>query len=230
MEVIRSANPRTAAHDALINTLQRFNQAGVPILFLLSGGSALTIVSTATADQLDSMVTISVLDERCTSDTSVNNFAQLSQTDFYTQSLKRGVATIETLFQTTDTPLIVQARWEVALRTWRATHPTGRVIVTMGIGSDGHTAGLFPGGPTARLSGPAWTASYTIAPAINHYTERMTVTYTFLREVVDHAIVFAIGTKKRAVLEQVIKGEGIVATTPALILTEMSVVQMFVQR
>ena len=224
MEVIVSATPQQTAADALSALLVQY--AARPVLLLLSGGSALSFLDLVQTDVVGPLVTVTVLDERFSTDPAVNNFAQLEQTAFYGTCVARGACTLSTLVIPGDRLADLAGRFESALHTWKKAHPDGVVITTMGIGTDGHTAGILPGAPASVLAGGEWVIGYTVPVLTNPFTERVTVTATFLRTMVDAAVVFALGETKRAYIERIQHTECSLAEIPAAVLCDMSFVQI----
>ncbi len=225
MEVIVSSNPKRDAAGALSQLLAE--HAGTPILLMLSGGSALSFLDEVSTDDMGSRVTVTVLDERFSTDPAINNFAQLEQTAFYSASVAQGARAISTRVTPEETIEDVRDSFAAALYTWKTENPDGIVIATMGIGTDGHTAGILPGTYTVDMNGPAWVVGYTVPATVNSYTERVTVTNTFLRICVDAAIVFALGENKREYISQIQAGESALPVVPAGVLQEMRLVTVF---
>lgn len=123
-------------------------------------------------------------------------------------------------------------RLEASLHGWMAAHPDALVIATMGIGADGHTAGVmpFPEDETyfhkTFLDAERWVVGYD-AGTKSPYPDRVTTSLAFLRDIVSSAVVYAVGTDKRSALERILASTGSLAETPARILSEMSRVDVF---
>lgn len=66
----------------------------------------------------------------------------------------------------------------------------------MGIGQDGHTAGIFPGDHGFDFDGDVWVVGYFVPKEVNQYQERVTVTNTYLQTEIAQAIVYAVGEEK----------------------------------
>lgn len=223
MEILRSHTPDYDAGKALENLLQRCEK--LPMLLLLSGGSALSILQNVSTDFFTDNLTLSVLDERCSEDASVRNLTQLRETNFYQAAVVSGVKDISPQQKIGITCVNLQKQWEGDLRLWRSSYPKGTVVAIMGIGVDGHTAGMFAG--EEDFSGLAWTHFYQLSKDINKYTKRITITHTFLREVVDEVIVFAVGEGKNKVLEKIQQEDDVVDTLPAAIFCQLTSVRIF---
>jgi 6-phosphogluconolactonase/glucosamine-6-phosphate isomerase/deaminase len=220
MEIITSAVPEETASHLLSDTLRRYQNKSV--LLMLSGGSALTLLDQVDFSVLGHHVTITTLDERFSIDPTINNFAQLQATNFFNESIIRGVSIIDTSIIPSDTMNGVKERCENALCDWMAKFPNGIVLTVMGIGSDGHTAGIFPGEYEVDFFGSSWVVAYTVPKEINQFQQRLTVTHTFLREQVNEAIVYAVGMDKKPVIEMIKQIDCATRDLPSGILKEMA--------
>ena len=131
---------------ALAQEMSRYvrEQATVPVLLLLSGGSALSVVRRlGTWDDM-STLTIAVLDERCDPTNRESNWAKIVETGWFSLATANGAAHIDTLTLVDDTIDTLAARFEEGLAAWRTEHPSGIIVGLFGMGDDGHTAGIFP--------------------------------------------------------------------------------------
>jgi 6-phosphogluconolactonase/glucosamine-6-phosphate isomerase/deaminase len=107
------------------------------------------------------------------------------------------------------------------------------VIAIMGIGSDGHTAGIMPFPKNHTLfqklfeDEDRWVVSYD-AEDKNPYPLRITVTIPFLKKNVQQVIAFVVGQEKSTALRYVIATDESVAKTPARVMREIpATVQLF---
>lgn len=225
MEIFVSSDPEKEAGEALTTSLQSLQDT--PVLLLVSGGSAFKLLASVDVRLLSERCTLGVLDERYSHDPVVNNFSQLTKTSFYTEALAQGVHFIDTRVQEHETILELRERFDACLHTWFENNPTGIILTTMGIGNDGHTAGIFPMSNKECFEGSAWTCAYEVLPETNQYTERVTVTHTFLRRMVTHAFVYVEGNEKKGVLQKVLDEQGNLEVTPARILRELSLVSVY---
>lgn len=224
--------------EAVLSAAQRsLRQAvegrqGKPLLLMLAGGSAFSLLDASLAELLDASCVLMVLDERFSMDPSINNFAQLSHTAFFHAAERRDVGYIDSRIHEDEDVHDVALRFEALLRAWCAAHPDGEIIATMGIGPDGHIAGVmpFPENPSLFaslfLEADRWVVGYD-AGQKNPYPVRMTTTLPFLRERVTCAVVYAIGGEKQAALQRCTVTQGILAETPARILREIKRVDLF---
>jgi len=225
MEVILTENPKEKAGQALTAALRR--HAGKPILLMVSGGSAFSLLDFVEPSVLGPQLTLTVLDERFSSDPAINNFAQLEQSDFYQTSIKRGVKTIPTKVLVGDSLQSLRNRFDTALHTWKEQNEDGVIMATMGIGSDGHTAGILPGEHEVDFNGDAWVVGYSVPKEVNQYTERVTVTNTFLRSQVTSAIAYAVGHDKYQLVQKIQSTDASVQEMPACIFKEMASFALF---
>lgn len=200
------------------------------ILLMLSGGSAFGLLEPMGMPASFERVTITVLDERYSTDENVNNFAQLAKTEFYTKAKMAGASFIDTRITEGETLNEAEVRFDYALKNWIRDNEGGVIIATMGIGPDGHTAGIFPHADDEKFrylfeQDEKLVAGYHVH--IAEPKERLTVTNHFLREYVDYAVMFAVGEAKRITFEQTLRHEGILAETPARIIHSMKNVEIF---
>ncbi|HLL60700.1 MAG TPA: 6-phosphogluconolactonase [Candidatus Nitrosocosmicus sp.] len=218
----------SAAIEAINDSLQRNKRNS--ILFLVSGGSALPLLDEIKSDFLGPHITISVLDERYSEDLSINNFAQLIQTNFYQSALEKECEFIDTRPKD-ETLEELAERFDASLKLWKKNNHQGVVIATQGIGPDGHTSGImpFPEDPKAFHTlfeqEDIWVVGYD-AGGKNQYPLRVTTTIPFLRNQIDEAIIYAGGGNKRAALENVFLN-GQLSETPARVIKEMKHISLF---
>ncbi len=215
MKIIRSLEVAAAAAGELNSLLREY--AAQPVLLLLSGGSAFSFLDLIAEDLLDTRVTLGVLDERFDVRDTVNNYAQLTQTTFFKKAVARGCTVIDTTVQKGDTLPDAASRYDDALTLWQAEQPDGVVLVTLGLGTDGHTAGIFPGTLPLLMTYTTNVAPLEVESEVNEYTKRFTVTPDFLETVVTAAVAYVASTEKCAVLEAVLGKEGEVDDLPALL-------------
>ncbi len=219
--------------DKLNQQLSEWQKQKLPVLFLVSGGSAFKVL-----DQIDleiltllgSDLTIGVLDERYSNDPKINNFTQFMQTTLFKEAENTGAVFIDTRVKEGELPEDLAARWEKVLKDWRVEHPQGKIAITQGMGPDGHTAGIMPFPEDAPAfeqlfnQPDKWVVSYD-AGNKNPLPLRVTTTLTFLK-LVDYSIFYVMGTEKREPLRWAYSHHGSFATTPARIVQEMKHVQL----
>lgn len=217
-----------AAGEALNNFLKNFKDK--PVLLLLSGGSALTLLDYVGQKNLGENLTVSVLDERFSQDGQVNNFIQIQQTDFYTDAQTANASFFGTLPRVGETKENLARRWQDNLKKWHEQHPQGKIFATVGMGADGHMAGIFPLPEDQTkfnqlFNAADWVVAYN-ALGKNQYPERVTTTFTFFKEI-DEAIGYICGQEKKSKFEALISKTGQLQTLPALGLYKIKHVQIF---
>lgn len=225
MKIVAVEHPDKEAAKALTETLRA--NADKPILLLVSGGSAFSLLEGVDQSVLGSQLTLAVLDERYSTDPTINNFAQLEETGFYAACLERGVNLINTKVLPSESLLGLSERFESALRAWKHAHSDVVVVATMGIGPDGHTAGIFPGEWGVDFAGEAWVVGYEVPTSINQYPDRVTVTYTFLRSQLNSAIVYATGPDKVHLIQELKTMNAFSPAAPYSILNDLQTVVVF---
>lgn len=231
----------TVFHHHAAHTVQREAAAALdalcvshhpaPILLLFSGGSTFSLLNALRYNGEGGSLTVGVLDERYSHDPAVNNFAQLAATSWYARAKQHECTAIDTRVRDGETLGALTARMQTGLRAWKERNPSGTIIITQGMGADGHTAGIMPF-PEAPLQFDAlfcatdWVVGYDVAEK-NPYRLRVTSTITFLRDVVDHTIIFIVGEEKEAAWSRCMAEEGTLAETPIRIVRTMRDVRIF---
>lgn len=220
MEIFR-AKTRADAAEAAGEAINEFlgQNLKTSILFLLSGGSALEIADYIDEKLLGDNITLSVADERFSAEPQVNNFAQVQNTSLYKLAQEKGVNFIGTLPRSGETLAQISQRFEQALRSWRQENPEGKIITTLGMGPDGHTAGVFPL-PTEETKfnqlflSEAWVTGYN-NDGQKPLRERFTTTLSFFGQI-NRAIIFVMGKEKQSALKRVLKNQDEIYVLPAL--------------
>jgi len=220
---------QTEACRALANLLREHKER--PVLLLLSGGSAFDLLKATLSDCIGTHTTIAVLDERFSEDQTTNNFALVEKTDFFQRAQEAGAQSIDSMIRVGDDVESLAIRFEVALRAWRSENPEGVILITQGIGPDGHTAGIMPFPENEKLfeklffDDSRWVCGYD-AGTKNQYPLRVTTTISFLLSV-DYSIVYCVGKNKKEALSRVLADQGNLVATPARIIREMKNAALF---
>lgn len=206
-----------------------------PILFMTSGGSAFDLLEGIDSRFLGNNITISVLDERYSQDPYINNFVQLTKTNFYKRAKEKKCSFIDTRIIDNENLEQSSERFERYLLNWKSDNPEGYVFITQGIGTDGHTAGIMPFPENVTLfqelfeDATQWVAGYD-ADKKNEYSLRVTTTITFLKEIVNESIVYVIGENKKQILKKILQDSGVsgeLAEIPGRVINEMKRVTLF---
>jgi 6-phosphogluconolactonase/glucosamine-6-phosphate isomerase/deaminase len=196
IEIHDALNPETATYAAAdyVNQALRRHQNS-PVLLMLSGGSSLKVPSLIDLRLCDD-VTVAQVDERITPKVEDRNSTGLANIEF--------VKPAGLKFVPVEQGLTLQesaARYERELRSWVKVHPGAFIFAVLGMGSDGHIAGMMPGFEKL-FNGKKWVVGYD-AGNTNTFRSRVTVTNTFLRDIVDDAVLFVTGEEKRNALNTI---------------------------
>lgn len=193
-----------------------------PVLLLLSGGSSLGVLEYVDSLRFTSEITAIVTDERFDPSGLNNNFKQITSTSFYYTAVDLGVNFIDTSYKDGQTVVGLGNVMEHVLSNWIKQHGNGRVISTVGVGSDGHVCGMMPY-PEAPEKFAEYFESKRFAIGYdagnkNEFPLRATVTMTFLKHV--HQFVgFAAGESKRIPLKKMMTN-GRISEIPARVLKD----------
>lgn len=208
--------------------LSEYKKQNLPILLMLSGGSSLSILSSINTANLSQDSTICVVDERFSPDPTVNNMAQIMQTDFFRKANGAGAKVIDTRPLNGETQEQLSKRFNDSITSWVQNNPNGKVVATLGMGPDGHIAGIMPESENAekfnnefdRETANKYVVSYD-AGEKNQFPLRVTVGLPFLRRI-DKAVAYIVGENKREAWNRLNQSEGEIAMTPARVLKEMA--------
>ena len=117
IQILKQADKESAAAEAgeYLNNFLVENKK-TPILLLLSGGSAFSILDYIGQAALGDNLTVTDLDERFSADPEINNFSQLQKHDFYQLALDADVSFFGTLPRPNETIGQLKERWETNLK------------------------------------------------------------------------------------------------------------------
>ena len=217
-----------AAGEALHNWLSQ--NSDQPLLLLLSAGSALGILDGVNPENLGEHVTISMLDERFSSDPEANNFLKLQKTPFYQSARQQDCNFYGTLPRPKETKEQLAKRLEENFKNWRNNNPNGKIMATIGMGSDGHIAGIFPFPESADefrwlFESQTWIVAYNVGQK-HQYKQRITATGTFFK-FIDFAVAYVCGREKKVKLNELLAGKSDPYKLPAQIWRQIKNVQIF---
>ncbi len=169
----------------------------IPVLLLLSGGSAMSVLEYIAVENIDERVSIGLVDERLNVGEIDSNARRLVQTKWFKNIKKHNVN-------------LISIEEEVYKR-WRRQHPEGKIITLLGMGTDGHIAGILPMPENEDLfrrlfiETDNWVTGYIHENTNNQFKERITITLRFLLESVDHIVLYTTGEGKCARLSSLSK-------------------------
>jgi len=233
MVVIRNfqdkAQTQKAAKESIENLFADIKN--VPILFLISGGSCHEITEMLSDAYCDTRFTLGVVDERYSTDPTINNFDQLSQTGFFKDAISHGAHAIDTHVRSDDTIEGFSRRFEDALKEWVLKNPQGISIALIGIGRDGHIAGMMGYPENEQLfkkqfeDPDVWVVGYDAGDK-NYIPLRVTTTMPFLRKI-NHSVLYIQGPEKQQALLDVFAPTGGIYETPGRIIHQMQDCRLF---
>lgn len=226
LTILQSGSPLKAAARSLEEHMK--NSSG-KILLLLSGGSAARVLDYLTIPD-PAYTTIGLVDERYSIDPKDHNIQAIHEHESIQKAQDGGAHMISILNKNFEMQECAEA-YNKKLQEWKARNPHGKIIALMGIGEDGHTAGILPHPEHALLFSSlfeqaSWVAGYDAGQKSRH-TLRITVTNTFLRDCVDVAVVYVVGQNKKESLAHLMVPFGTLTYTPARIFLEMQHVYVY---
>jgi 6-phosphogluconolactonase/glucosamine-6-phosphate isomerase/deaminase len=228
MKLIRTNTPAIDAGRQLSNLL--LANTNTPLLLLVSGGTAVSVIEHCDTTLMGDHITLGLVDERFSKDPAVLNSAVIETSEFLTDGVKYGAHVLDIAIEDKESSDAVADRWEDQLRTWINWYPKGKIFAVLGIGADGHTAGIMPNIHDVDFFGSRLAMAYTMSKEIDVHTERITVTFTFLKTYVDEAIVYAVGPQKQKAIDTMLADDAEPVTLPAAIFKEMKSVQFFTDK
>jgi 6-phosphogluconolactonase/glucosamine-6-phosphate isomerase/deaminase len=137
-----SSTPLAAAVSAFQAQVSEYLDQSIPLLLFLSGGSnialaeqALLPLQEADPDRFSRLAKLLPLDERFSTEPQLNNSLQLLQT---------GIRILPLLPLENEPLELFAQRFGQEIETWILAHPNGKILATLGMGPDGHIAGISP--------------------------------------------------------------------------------------
>ncbi len=225
MKIIRTDTPAIDAGRELSNLL--LANTRTPLLLLISGGSAVAVVEHCDTTLLGDHVTLGLIDERFSKDPAALNKTVVETSEFLTDGVKYGAHVLDIAIEDKESSQAVAERWEDQLRTWINWYPQGKIFAVLGIGVDGHTAGIMPQQKDVDFSGNTFALAYTMGSEVNEHTERITITFTFLTTCVDEAIIYAVGPQKQKAITDLLADDADPVALPAAIFKKMKSAKLF---
>lgn len=214
MKIINSSSPRQEATNALAKIFKEYKD--VPVLFLSSGGSALSLLEPSILSENPQM-TISVLDEHYVADESDRNFCKLMRTPFYHSAKVAGATFFDPYGGEVEE---AGKRFATFLKDWQTKYPEGKIVVTAGMGPDGHTAGIVPFSEKtlfAKLFETPEILAVGYKTGYGPFPERVTATFSLLNSASD-VILYATGKEKTEAIQIFLAEEKSLHEFPALFL------------
>lgn len=221
-----------ASHMLHVLIQQSLIEEGRPVLLLLSGGSNLDLLNSTSLDDdiLVDGLTISTLDERLSQDPRENNFLQIMNRLAEYDLMDKGVRTIPTVPDDNESHSDFTTRIRREFMDWFTVNRDGKIIITQGIGEDGHTAGIHVTMSEEEFDADFATEDWLVGyNSRMHPSKRLTVTPWFLKNKVDSAVMYATGQDKAWAMRELVKEDfkDELYTLPARIVWSMCDVHLF---
>jgi 6-phosphogluconolactonase/glucosamine-6-phosphate isomerase/deaminase len=212
------------ALDALVR-----ERNGKPLLILLSGGSSLELLDFIKDPSIESDVTFGMLDDRYSTDPTVNSYHIVSKSPFYLRALRKGAVFLDSSVQDAETLEKYAMRYENYIKKWIKQNPTGIIRATVGIGPDGHTSGVLPHPEDQKkfeelFLGTKLIIGYDVGTK-NPHRFRLTATFTLMKKF-DKVLTYMKGENKKEALTKVFAEEGTLPETPGRIIRELKEVTL----
>lgn len=216
LRIERFADAETTAKEAgkyINDILTQYIEK--PVLFLVAGGSATTVLDHINPEYLSPDLTVSTTDDRFSTELDINNFAILQSTSFYNNLVEADAFCISTEPFEEETIEQYRARFEKNIREWKQDFPKGTIVALYGMGADGHTGGMIPGllskeefdaefNDGDRLVGTFDAVTKNQADKFE-FPQRISTTIPFMRDWVDHAVFYITGENKKSALNKVLQ-------------------------
>jgi 6-phosphogluconolactonase/glucosamine-6-phosphate isomerase/deaminase len=233
LQFVKCDNKNDAAVQAgsfLSQELIRYSDKST--LILVSGGSSLSMFEYIDDAALRSNLFLGQVDERWTKNTRDLNAEAFRKTSFAKKTAEFGIPFVTMDVSGSPTPEECAIRYERYLKQWRSVFFGGVIIAVLGIGSDGHVAGVLPY-PSAQnefntlfYDTRAWVIGYETGGR-GEFKERVSLSLHFLLQEPKSVFVYACGKDKQEALQKAFSPDGTFADTPARILNQMGSVFLF---
>ncbi len=213
--------------DDLVSTI--LNNAGKKLLVFYSGGSVLELFPKLNVSlNVEGITNVDAwfvpVDERF--DVTASNYRALAALDCYPDFEKRGVRFLDVLAHghSFEDCAYWFSEW-VRVESDQVHMGDGLILGILGMGPDGHTAGMFPYPENEVFFNGEMVATSRLAVGYdvgdkNQYRERITLTVPALMKF-DRTFAYVVGANKRPALSRVVNKEGTVAATPATVWNEL---------
>ncbi len=138
MELITTATPAEKAGSHISGFIA---EANADVVILLSGGSAMGVFEHITIDKSECRTIFMMGDERVTGEVETNNYLQLKERYFDHPLIEQ---VLDTSALVDETPEIFATRVKNIFVENISNLTEPKFLAVLGVGADGHTAGIFP--------------------------------------------------------------------------------------
>lgn len=181
-----------------------------PVLFLVAGGSALSVLEFIKPEYVGPDMTVTTTDDRFSMELDINNFSILQTTSFYNSLVQADAFCISTEPFEGEALDTYARRFEKNLKEWKQDFPKGIIVGLYGVGKDGHTGGMIPGLLDAKEFDAEFNTSEKLVGVFDaktykdgtlekefEFPQRISTTLSFMRDWVDHAVFYIVGESKK---------------------------------
>lgn len=222
-----SSNPIDSMADILAKKIISIAESNIPTLILFSAGSWVQVYKRIAnlPRGLDcSRLTIGLVDERWVSNDDENrNEKQIRNTELMHSLELNGAHFVPMIFDIkADTSMNV---YKISRIYMNMKSEGKRIFLTIGIGADGHVAGILPVTNESlfidhyHAPTPVVYCNFHSSQIANPHTQRLTITPDFIRSA-DEVMVYMSGAGKKQVLERLLRANEKAHVFPAKILSE----------
>jgi len=214
MQFIKSADSSIGENDLANSLVEELNKG--PVLWLISGGSNIALevqILKKISPPLTKNLNIMLVDERLgPSGHKYSNYQQLLDS-----GLKLGQANFPNVLENYSSPLEALSRYNEVFTD--LANKSSTIIGQLGIGTDGHIAGILPG--SQAISSAKIAITYDSPPY-----KRLTLTLKSLKNI-NQVYVFCFGLDKRPALERLLRSSEDVDSLPSKVLCEIKNVKVY---
>ncbi len=225
---LSSIDPVCDMSNILTKKIISIAESHAPTLILLSAGSWVLVYEQISKlpEKLDcSHISVGLVDERWVSSDHADRNEKQIRNSKLVQYLELMGALCIPMIQ--DMEKDMKANADLVSQIYMGMiNDRVNLFITMGIGTDGHIAGILPTSDKSsfdrRYLTPAPVVSYESRPeeTANPHRQRLTITPDFIRSA-NEVIVYVNGTSKKFVLDRLLRGNEQTCGFPAQLLTEM---------
>lgn len=230
METHVSINPAAELGSFLSHAIADKSGTHDRILILLSGGSALRVLEHIDAKVINEQCVFMMADDRFSTDPSVNNYLQLTDSAFNTIIEDMGAGCISTVPNDTSiSPADFAHSLDKALEYFYQVNENVYTIALLGIGSDGHTASIFPTKTAEEFKERYQLDKRYLAVHDENADpkDRISISPYFIKNFVDTVLLYAVGEEKCVGVLSEVMTEKALHKLPAKLAAEHSTAHLF---
>jgi 6-phosphogluconolactonase/glucosamine-6-phosphate isomerase/deaminase len=201
-----------------------------PVLLLLPGGSALQVLDFVRQEVIGQNIIIGFGDERYTDLPKNLNLDLFEESKFYQKAKEVGCKIIDSRIFLDGGVVKAGKKLDKTFKDWLKNNPSGIIVLLVGFGPDGHTAGIFPLADDPKTFEKLFEKPDVLA--VGHtigkkgWPERFTMTLPFIR-LAHYVLLCGTGDEKRGAVKAILSDAGSLSKTPARIYRELKNATLF---